>query len=269
MKKLALALVCLVGVAFFASCNKTVENPEPTISIYEEEGFVKDGDVVDLNTEIQFGFVMASNAETEKELKSLTIKIGEAQETIDLPGLTEYTYKDAITFTLEARDIVAEGVIEATVIDEDGETATATITLSLNEAAQPLTSTPIEWVKTGHNAQDLSAYGLFWKELNFKSPFTHIVPADNCTMYLVEDGAAAYESIKTDVDLASYYNNLVETSRPCDDYDKIDCNQSGTYKNMLITKDAAGNFHAIFIDRAEITTPSGLGTRITITGEAK
>ena len=40
MKKLALALVCLVSVAFFASCDPTVEHPEPTIALLTGEGYI-------------------------------------------------------------------------------------------------------------------------------------------------------------------------------------------------------------------------------------
>ena len=74
MKKLALALVCLVSVAFFASC--TPEG-DPTIQVLNEEGYVQSGDVVDVNTDFNFGFVMASNAQTGKELTSLILKIDE------------------------------------------------------------------------------------------------------------------------------------------------------------------------------------------------
>ena len=138
----------------------------------------------------------------------------------------------------------------------------------MSELIRELVEEDITWVKTGHEVQDLSDYGLIWKPLNFKSPFTHIVPAEGCTLFLVENGDEDYANIVTDVDLASYYTNLTETSRPIEDYNKIDCNNSANYHDLLIVMDANDELHAININRAEITTPSA-GTRITITGKAK
>ena len=68
MKKLALALVCFASVAFFASCQQEITNPEPTISVITDEGFVKNGDVIDVEQTIVYGFQMASNSQPKKEL---------------------------------------------------------------------------------------------------------------------------------------------------------------------------------------------------------
>ena len=64
MKKLALALMCLVSVAFFASCNKPVANPEPSIAAKTGENYVYDGQTVDLGQNYTLGFVAASNSQT-------------------------------------------------------------------------------------------------------------------------------------------------------------------------------------------------------------
>ena len=271
MKKLNLVLLCLACIALLGSCKKTVENPEPTISVYEEEGYVKDGDVVDLNTEIQFGFVMASNAETEKELKSLTVNAGGVQETIDLSGLKEYTYKDAIAFTLEAKDVVAEGVITATVTDEDGETATATITLSLNEPAQALEVKNITWVRKGSNslnATEMAEYGLQWLA---RDPYhANIRPMDGCSLYVIENAAAAFEGVTTDVEKAAYFANLEETSRPVEEYRNISTSIAGdtTYNDVLAVIDAQGNKHLVLFVKANIQT-GDFGVQTTITGNTK
>jgi len=131
-----------------------------------------------------------------------------------------------------------------------------------------LTEEAITWVKTGHTVQDLSAYGLVWKETNYKSPFTHILPAEGSTLYLVENGDQDYANIRTDIDLSNYYSQLAETGRPIDDYKNVDCNVSKDYHDLLIVKEANGKLHAINITHAAITTPAA-GTRITITGNAK
>lgn len=283
MKKLALALVCFASVAFFASCQP--ENPEPTIAVMSGEnyvtGTVENPTIIDINDpdaiNLKYGFHVESNAQTKKELASLKLSVEEIYSeeegtftydtTIDLTGKTSFDFSDFI-FDQEERNIIAEATIKAVVTDVNNQTNTATIAMKLDQTAVELVEEDITWVKTGHEVQDLSDYGLIWKPLNFKSPFTHIVPAEGCTLFLVENGDEDYANIVTDVDLASYYTNLTETSRPIEDYNKIDCNNSANYHDLLIVMDANDELHAININRAEITTPSA-GTRITITGKAK
>lgn len=283
MKKLALALVCFASVAFFASCQP--ENPEPTIAVMSGEnyvtGTVENPTIIDINDpdaiNLKYGFHVESNAQTKKELASLKLSVEEIYSeeegtftydtTIDLTGMTSYDFSDFL-FDQEERNIIAEATIKAVVTDVNNQTNTATIAMKLDQTAVELVEEDITWVKTGHEVQDLSDYGLIWKPLNFKSPFTHIVPAEGCTLFLVENGDEDYANIVTDVDLASYYTNLTETSRPIEDYNKIDCNNSANYHDLLIVMDANDELHAININRAEITTPSA-GTRITITGKAK
>jgi hypothetical protein len=281
MKKLALALVCFASVAFFASCQP--ENPEPTIAVMSGEnyvtGTVENPTIIDINDpdaiNLKYGFHVESNTQTKKELASLKLSFEEIYSdgtytfdtTIDLTGMTSYDFSDFL-FDQEERNIIAEATIKAVVTDVNNQTNTATIAMKLDQTAVELVEEDITWVKTGHEVQDLSDYGLIWKPLNFKSPFTHIVPAEGCTLFLVENGDEDYANIVTDVDLASYYTNLTETSRPIEDYNKIDCNNSANYHDLLIVMDANDELHAININRAEITTPSA-GTRITITGKAK
>ena len=276
MKKLALALACLVSVAFFASCTEKVENPEPSIAILAEEGYVADNSVVDLNAEVNFGFVVASNAETNKGLTTLVVSIdGTEWANKDLTGMTEYTYTDKVTYTPERDEIIGTSVITAIVTDEAGETATATINLQINNPAQPLEATPIEWVKVGHNVADLSEYGLEWKTTNYKEPFTHIFPAEGCMLFACSGHGDIFETLTTDLELAAYFNVLNEmTVYPetinTTEYNKVDCNPANKdYNDLLITKDAEGNYHAILIQHATVGSSAGGSTQITITGQAK
>lgn len=283
MKKLALALVCFASVAFFASCNPEVTDPEPSISVITDEGFVSNGDVIDLGQVFVYGFQMASNTQTKKELKQLSITSSLfdlegneepiSEEIIALTGLTEYRFIDTLSYTLRDENIGSVRYI-ATVTDVDGKINTATLTLSLNEPSQPLTVNPIEWIKIGHNVQDLSEYGLVWKETNYKDPFTHIFPAEGCMLFACSGYGDDFADIVTDVDLAKYFNNLAEmTVIPSEintaEYNKVDCNPANRdYNDLLITKDAEGNLHAILIQHAAVTSVSA-GTQITITGQAK
>jgi hypothetical protein len=275
MKKLALALVCFASVAFMASCVKTVEHPEPSLAVMTGENYLYDGQTIDLTSNYTLGFRAASNSETMKELATFNLNaklydldnvlVQTADTTFTISG-SEYVYQEPWTFGF--RELVGKAIFTATVADVDGKTNSTTINVNLNNPAVELTVEDINWVKTGHNVQDLSAYGLVWKETNYKSPFTHILPAEGSTLYLIENGDQDFANIVTDIQLNYYYNQLVETGRPIDDYKNVDCNASANYHDLLIVKEANGKLHAINITRADITTPAA-GTRITITGKAK
>ena len=278
MKKLALALVCFASVAFMASCVKTVEHPEPSIAVMTGEDYVYDGQTVDLNVNYKVGFHAASNSQTQKELASFNLAASlyeldgtliESRDSTYVISGTEYDHQEGLNFNFtNTRDLVGKVSITGTVTDVDGKRNAVTINLNINQPAVDLVVEDINWVKTGHNAQDLSAYGLFWKETNYKDPFTHILPAEGSTLYLVENGDQDFANIVTDVDLNNYFSQLAETGRPIDDYNKIDCNADANYHDLLIVKEANGKLHAINITYADITSLSA-GTRITITGKAK
>lgn len=278
MKKLALALVCFASVAFMASCVKTIEHPEPSIAVMTGEDYVYDGQTVDLNVNYKVGFHAASNSQTQKELAKFNLAASlyemdgtliESRDSTYVISGTEYDHQEGLNFNFtNTRELVGKVSITGTVTDVDGKRNAVTINLNINQPAVDLVVEDINWVKTGHNAQDLSAYGLFWKETNYKDPFTHILPAEGSTLYLVENGDQDFANIVTDVDLNNYFSQLAETGRPIDDYNKIDCNADANYHDLLIVKEANGKLHAINITYADITSLSA-GTRITITGKAK
>ena len=267
MKKFALALACLVSVAFFASCEK---QGQPTISALTEEGYVQSGDVVDLNTEVNFGFVMASSAETSKALSKLVVNIdGVEWANVDLTGKTEFTYTDNVTYSPE-RDIVGTSVIEAIVTDVAGETATAVINLSINEPAQPLVAATIEWVRKGTQllgttGAEMEAMGLQWAG-SYKEVFATIKPVEGAALYVCNGDD--YETITTDVEKGGYFSNLRENGTTVESYRNITTNASHDYNDMLAVIDADGQYHLVLINRAEIDT-GNYGTQITIIGEAK
>ena len=263
MKKLALALVCLVSVAFFASCEKTVEHPEPSIAVLQEEGYVANGEVVDLNTEVQFGFVCAANAETGKKLASLVVKVDDTEwANQNLSGMTEYTYKDVVTYKPEEKDIIGESVITAILTDEDGKTATASITLSVNNPAQPLTAVDFEWYRLGNTQTGLEEYGLFW-ERNAKSPFAQIKPLEGVVLYSFP--AEKWETTTTDIEKAALFSEGVTMSV----YKNVDVNQNGTYNDVIGTKMEDGTLHLIHVTSCVIDPWQSAGTPTHIYGQAK
>ena len=269
MKKLALALMCLVSVAFFASCQK---EGQPTITILEGEEYVTNGQVVDLDTEYAFGFVMASSAVTGKELASLAVTIDGVQwANVDLTGKTEYTYTDVITYVPERDSIIGTSTITAIVTDAAGQTATATIALSINQPAMPLFGTPVEWVRKGailqgNTEEEMKAMGLQWTG-SYKEVFATIKPLDNATLYLCNGDD--FDNITTDVEKKAYFANLTENGLSVASYRNITTNNSANYNDMLAVVYDGGNY-LIHITRAEVEyLGSSIGTQITIKGDAK
>ncbi len=271
MKKLALALVCLVSVAFFASC--TPEG-QPSIQVLNEQGFVQDGDVVDLNTDVHFGFKMASSPTSNKALASLVVKIdGVEWASKDLTGLYAYTYEDVVTYEPERGQIIGSSMITAVVTDAAGQIATATINLDINEPAQPLEVKNITWTRKGANLQgdtetEMAANGLQWVARD--AFHANIKPAAGCTLYVVEDAATAYQAVTTDVEKAAYFANLMESGRPVDEYRNISVAVTGdkTYNDVLAVIDAQGNKHLVLFEKANVQTGS-YGVQTTISGKTK
>ncbi len=269
MKKLALALMCLVSLAFFASCNP---EGQPTISNYIEEGYVKDGDVVNIADVVNFGFVMASSPVSNSTLASLVVTIDDqGWDTIDLTGKTEYTYTDSFTF--EAKELIGEVVISAVVTDAAGQIATSTMTLKLEQDDdQPLLGKSITWTRKGANLingteEDLASYGLKWPG-NYKEVFVllELADPDHDVMYLCNGDD--FESITTENQKNAYFTNLVDINQdPITEYRNITTNHTDNYNDMLAIVHGE-DLYLIHITHAAIETGS-YGTQITITGESK
>ncbi|MCR5660085.1 MAG: hypothetical protein K6G25_12280 [Bacteroidales bacterium] len=279
MKKLALALMCLVSVAFFASCTKPVENPEPSIALMTGENFVYDGQTIDLYADYNIGFRAASNSQTMKELASFSLvgKIYDVDDTeiytedttFTISG-TEYVYQEALSFGTETKDLVGKVTFVATVTDVDGKSNNLTINLNINQPAQPLEVNTINWVRRGstsQNADEMAACGLKWVARD--AYHANIQPLnDDCQLYTVLNSLDKYNEITTDLEKAAYFAELMETARPVDEYRNISTSASGTYNDILAVIDADGEQHLILFERAEVTTGS-FGTQTSIFGKVK
>ena len=268
MKKLALALVCLFSVAFFASCT---QEGQPTIQVYNEEGYVQDGDNVNANEEISFGFVVASSAVTNSELATLVVKVDDTEwANLDLTGYTEYTYTDVVTYSAEREEILGESVITAVVTDAAGQTATATITLTVIEDDQPLLGSTFSWVRRGltlESAEEMAAVGLTWP-YNQKEAFVHIKPLDGCSMYIIEDGDE-FDNITTQGEKDSFFANLTESGTTADVYKEISAWSSQNYNTMLAVIDAEGEYHLVRFNRATVESAGSAGGLFTLYGDLK
>ena len=189
MKKLALALVCLVSVAFFASCSP---EGDPTISIYDtEDGYVKSGSNIIVGEEFKYGFDLASSVETDKELSSLVVSITlpdgfEEKETLEFPGeVTEYTFRR--TYTVKPSDkneLLGVVKITAIVTDVAGKTASVSMDLNLYQS-DALTLGSFSWQrKNGAPGTGLEEFGLKWTS-NEKEIFAVIEPMEGATLYSI------------------------------------------------------------------------------------
>lgn len=258
MKKLALALVCLVSVAFFASC--TPEG-DPTIQVLNEEGYVQSGDVVDVNTDFNFGFVMASNAQTGKELTSLILKIDEeTPDTLTLTG-NEYTYKGTLHYEFTRDEFIRYSTITAIVTDAAGKTASTSITLSINNPAQELVVTPFEWRRdAGGDGTGLAEFGLQWTSNTSTNAI--IKPLEGATLYRFEN-SDVWDNTKTDVDKEALFSELTLSVAQFSDVSVTAASQ--TYDIVLGTT-YNGENHLIHVTGS---TANQRSWHFSITGEAK
>lgn len=260
MKKLALALMCLVSVAFFASCK---QEGNPTIYVLNEDGYVQNGNVVNLGEEVNFGFVMASAIETSSPLTQLIIKIDSNDpDTVVLTG-TSYTYKGTLVYGLEKDEIVGSSTITATVYDAAGKTASSSITISLNQASQPLNATDFEWYRLGNTQTGLEAFGLYW-ENNQKATHAQIKPLDGVVLYSFP--ADKWEATTTDIEKAALFADGAMTMSV---YNNVSTSAGATYDDVIGTKMADGTLHLIHVTKCVIGEYQAQGYPITITGETK
>jgi hypothetical protein len=281
MKKLALALVCLVSVAFFASCTPEVTNPEPSIAIMTGDNFVYDGQTIDLGTEYQIGFRAASNSETSKELSKFNFVItiadldgnttSTSDTTLTISG-TEYVFQQPLKFEMD-RELVAKVTVTATVTDVDGKVKSASIGMSINQPAQTLEVKDITWARRGSNLQgdteqEMAAVGLQWVARD--AYHANIRPLNNCTLYVITDDLETFEGIATDVDKAAYFTKLQELASPVEEYRNVSVAITGdkTYNDILAVIDATGAAHLVLIGTANVQTGS-FGVHTTITGQVK
>ncbi len=261
MKKLALALMCMVSVAFFASC--TQPQGQPTIAVLAEEGYVKDGDVVNVRDTVNFGFVMAANTQTNKELVKVVVKIDEeTPDTLSING-TEFTYRGSIVYNLNRDEIVGESLITAIVTDAAGETATTSIKLSLNNPEEPLTVSDFEWFRQGNTQTGLEEYGLYWYQ-NAKSPFAQIKPLDGVILYKFD--SSVWNQVEYGTQKEAVFADGAVTAAM---YNNVDVNQNGTYDDVIGTRMPNGTLHLIHVEMCRIGTYAPAGTPITIYGKAK
>jgi len=263
MKKLALALVCLVSVAFFASCDPKIENAEPAIAIHAEEGYVTNGAFVNEGSEVYFGFDVASNVETGEKLASLIVTVDDQPwDTVLFTDETEYIYRSGVVYTPAKDSIVGTSTIAAVVADAAGKTNTATIELTILYQEQPLTTTEFTWNRHGGAAATggLDEFGLQWTS-NGKEVFAEIKPLEGAVLY--EFDPAVWGNVTTELQKATLFS---EQTMGIPVFNKVSAFASNSYDYVIGTSYNGKNY-LLHITEGIVSTFKG--TDITIKGEAK
>ena len=271
MKKLALALVCLVSVAFFASCDPTVEHPEPSLAFMTGDGYYYDGQVIEQGVDYHLGLRAASNPETLKPLQKLVISYtsGEYTDLIcdsTISG-TEFVYDEVFNFVL-SKDIVGHIDIVATVTDEANESKSVTIKLDVNEE-KPLEAKAFEWVREGGGnlvGQGLAEFGLKWEE-NLKEIYAVIKAIDESAKLLLlqpED----WTKVNTEAEKAAFFSehNITDANAV---FKAVSCTAANMDYNLVIGTVYKGENRLIHVTHSTAVKNPPYGTKVTITGEWK
>ena len=261
MKKLALALVCLISVAFFASC--TPEG-QPTISVLPGEEYVHDGDIINVNEEFNIGFTMSSSIESGQKLASFTLVIDdETFETVKLDD-TEFTFERTLALnTVDTRDDIDNVVITGTVTDVLGKSASVTITLILDET-QELILDDFEWNRHGGAAAtgNLAELGLAWNT-NEKDVVAVITAVEGAELFEVP--AEKWSQITTEPEKVALFSEG-GGALPIRAYKGVSAFSSNTYDDVIATH-YNGEYYLIHITEGIVSTFKG--TDVTIKGEWK
>ena len=276
MKKLALALVCLLSVAFFASCTPEITNPEPSIAVKTGEGYISDGAILNLDTEYKLGIMAASNTQTMKELANFRMEVkifsmeGLEVDSYDSTWLingSEFEYEETWSFG-EAKDLVGTATITATVTDVAGKFNSVKLDISLNQPAQPLIARTFEWYRLGNTITGLEEFGLWW-DRNLKATHAQIKPLDGAKLFIFD--AEDWDAITTDVDKAVLFATAIENDEAVTLYDGINTDVAGDqdYDDVIGTITADGELYLIHITHYNRGTFVSQGYPYTITGEVK
>lgn len=263
--------MCLVSVAFFASCTKPVENPEPSIAVMTGDNFVYDGQTIDLYQEYLIGFRAASNSQTLKQLATfkLETKIYDGMEesrptvydTIYSISGTEYVLQDTLYFSMD-RDLVGKVEFVATVTDVDGKMNSTSLTVNLNLAEEPLDVVDVDFYRLGNTQTGLAEYGLYWYQ-NAKSPFAQIKPVEGAFLYIFD--SSVWDEVTLPSQKIAKFSDGATTAAM---YNNVDVNANGTYNDVIGTY-YNGEYHLINITSCVIGAQQPAGRPIHIYGYAK
>ncbi len=272
MKKLFMALVCLVSVAFFASCTK---DGNPTISLIQDEGYTYEQlTEVGAGQDVQIGFVAAASTVTQKALTSFVMYVEYAAtedaqvaeevfriDPIAIDNQNAYDYTTKINFS-----DMGYYTVFGEITDAAGATATASLKLVVTKDNTLLVANSYKWIRRGavnQSDEEMGKAGLKWTG-SYKEIFATWEPAEGYKLYRFDN--ADWAQILTVADKDALLNQTAEMTS-IDKFRDITTNNSADYNVVLGTvKD--GVLNLIHVERADIET-GAYGTQITVSGEIK
>ena len=267
MKKLALALVCLFSVAFFASCEPEVENPEPTIAFSTEEGYVSASQEMEWNTPFTIAFDMAANKETGKNLSTFDLTITNSTTTFTCEPVDLQAQPTAFVpfqWDYETMNTVDTYTIKGTVTDEAGKTASVEMVITFVE--NNIEPADFTFTRVGGNpGEGLEPFGLKWNR-NAKEIFATIEPLEGVLLYTFT--AEDWNNVNTINEKAAFFANAQETTFASSNFRGVSCERSQDYDFVIGTIQPDGTTSLLHITRGDVTT-STAGTTIVINGQAK
>lgn len=133
MKKLSLALACVIGMMFFASCDPNAINDileqKPTVEFVSGDNLVSDFSGFWVNTELHFQFKLAPNATSKSPITSFHFAIHDmnGQLIMSDEDATKITNPDGETIIEEVfvKDVPSTYTVKVSVKDAAGKESTA------------------------------------------------------------------------------------------------------------------------------------------------
>ena len=173
-----------------------------------------------------------------------------------------YTHRDTLRFS--RNEIIGNCVITAKVADVAGESATATIKVSLNQPEEPLAIVDFEWYRLGNTTTGLEEYGLKWEQ-NAKSPFAQIKPMDGVILYKFD--SSVWDEVTYETQKIAKFSDGATTASV---YNNVDVNTGAQYDDVIGTRTMDGKFHLIHVTSSRILAyQAPYGTPCYIYGQAK
>ena len=267
MKKFALALLCIVSVAFFASCSKDEDKAgNPTINFVQDEGYISSGDTIEALTPYMFGIQAKSNETTKELLTKCFIQVLRGEERV-YDTLVDNINQNQYNFDGQIALPEGDYTIIATVHNDKDMTAECRMTITSVVTDTPLEVKDFTWNRHGgDDATGLAEYGLEWTS-NLKDVFAQIKPMDGYTLY--ELNSEDWTNTQTINEKTLLLTNVATEGQSIPVFNKISAFTPASNLDYVL---ATINFttydaHILHITSSEVTTFKG--TDVKIFGQAK
>lgn len=267
MKRFALALLCIVSVAFFASCSKDEDKAgNPTINFVQDEGYISSGDTIEALTPYMFGIQAKSNETTKELLTKCFIQVLRGEERV-YDTLVDNINQNQYNFDGQIALPEGDYTIIATVHNDKDMTAECRMTITSVVTDTPLEVKDFTWNRHGgDDATGLAEYGLEWKS-NLKDVFAQIKPMDGYTLY--ELNSEDWTNTQTINEKTLLLTNVATEGQSIPVFNKISAFTPASNLDYVL---ATINFttydaHILHITSSEVTTFKG--TDVKIFGQAK